>query len=177
MSSRTYSWNAFEQATTVAIGDSVTTIPLDSVDNLTPPGYLVIEPDDPTKREYIRFASINGLSLEGVTRGIEGSVDEPSGTAHEQGARVRTVAVHQWLNDIFDDIEDLEDGTSVIPTYLAIGGGNAMAANLDMGGGGFRVVDMGNGLADQDAATFKQVNDAEQAAKDYSDAQDLLYLP
>jgi hypothetical protein len=69
------------------------------------------------------------------------------------------VSVHQWLNDIFSDIEDLEDGTSVIPTYLAIGGGNAMAANLDMGGGGFRVIDMGNALADQDAVTLKQLQD------------------
>jgi hypothetical protein len=143
----------------------VTSIPLDSVTNLTPPGYLVIDPDDPLKREYIFYTDINALVLENVSRGLEGSAAGVP-QEHGAGARVRAVSVHQWLNDIFSDIEDLEDGTSVIPTYLATDGGNAMAANLDMGGGGFRIVDMGNGIADQDGATVKQVGDRVAKAGD-----------
>ena len=154
MSRRSRSFNAFEQATTAAIDDAVTSIPLDSVANLTPPGYLVIDPDNPLLREYIFYTEINALVLDNVSRGLEGSA---GGIAqeHGSGARVRAVSVHQWLDDIFDDLDDLTDGTTLIDAYLQIGGGNAMAANLDMGGGGFRVVDMGNPLADQDAMTLK----------------------
>jgi hypothetical protein len=78
------------------------------------------------------------------------------------------VSVHQWLDDLFDDIEDLEDGTAVIPTYLLLSGASAMAGNLDMGSTN-RIVDMANGIADQDAATIKDVNNI-------ADAGDLLLL-
>lgn len=106
MSSRRYSWNGFETTLSSGISAGADTIPLASVTNLRAPGYLVIDPDDLAKREYIEFATINALSLEGCTRNGEGS---PVGAvAHDAGATVRAVAMHQFFDDAFDDIESLE---------------------------------------------------------------------
>jgi hypothetical protein len=76
---------------------------VDSVLGLQAPGYLVVDPDVPSKREWVRFASINGNSLEGLTRNLEGSVGNVD---HDTGARVRTIFTAQHLNDLFNDIEE-----------------------------------------------------------------------
>lgn len=107
MSRRTRSRNAYESQLNGAINNSVTTFPVNSAAGLTHPLYLVIDPEDPAVREYIKVGNVTGNTFNSVTRGLPGSVGGV-GQAHANGATVRAVPVHQWLDDIFDDIEALE---------------------------------------------------------------------
>jgi hypothetical protein len=143
---------------TSGITSTATDIPVESVEpSLAYPAYLVMDPDSPTKREYIKVIGVNGLSFDtGTTgnRGLDGSVGG-TGLAHDAGATMRAVSVKQWLDDIFDDIEDLEDDGL---TYLLLDGSRAMAGALDMGGSN-QINLLANGVADQDATTVKQVTE------------------
>ncbi len=132
MSRRSNSWNAFESGLASAVSSGDTTFVLDSALGLVAPGYLVVDPDDPNLREYFKFDTVNGSSLEGILRGLDGSA--AGAQAHDSGARVRAVAVKQWLDDIFDDIEDLEDWDfdhvntepDPHPQYLTVTEGDAL---------------------------------------------------
>lgn len=106
MSSRVYGRNAFETNLDGAITAGATSIALDDATGLTAPGYLVLEPEDASLREYIKYAGISTNTLTGVSRGLDGSAS--GAQAHTSGAKVRMVFVHQYLNDIFTDIEALE---------------------------------------------------------------------
>lgn len=106
MSKRTHSRNAFETQLNGAITAGATAITLDSVSGLIDPLYLVIDPESPTKREYIRADGIAGSQLTSVTRGLDGSA--AGAQAHDSGTRVRAVATHQLISDLFDDIETAE---------------------------------------------------------------------
>lgn len=104
-SRRTYTWNAFESALSSGIDGSATSITLDSVVGLREPdGYLVIDPDDPAKREYIKYTSIVGNALQGVARGLNGG---NTNQAHDSGATVRAVPMHQHYDDLWDTVEEL----------------------------------------------------------------------
>ncbi len=109
MSRRTNSRNAFESG--LASGAAATgDITVDSAIGLVAPLYLVIDPDDLNLREYVKATAVDlGTGLLSVSgdRGLTGSAGG-AGQVHAQGAKVRTVAVQQWLEDIFADIEDLE---------------------------------------------------------------------
>jgi len=99
---QSFSWNAYESGLASPITDAATTIALDSTLGLRAPGYLVIEPESPTHREYIYFATLNGSTLENVSRGLGGSV--AGGIAHDAGVTVRAVAMHQMFDDLWTDI-------------------------------------------------------------------------
>jgi hypothetical protein len=74
------------------------------------PCYLVIDPDRSDTREYIKVEAIagTGLDVQVITnRGIRGSTGDKA-HPHTIGSKVRAVAVSQWLEDIFSDIETLE---------------------------------------------------------------------
>jgi hypothetical protein len=125
--SRVRSWNAFETALNGAIDNAVTTITLVSVDNLSPNTFLVIDPDTPSTREYVYVLAVDGggKTVTVRTRPEQGST---GGTAwpHADGAVVRSVPVHQWLDEIFDDIEanalaitNHIPGTDPHPQYLS----------------------------------------------------------
>lgn len=105
MSSRKYTWNAFETTLNGSTTSGATTITLASVTGLRAPGYIVLEPDDAAKREYISFTGISSNDLTGVTRGLDGG---QAGTAHDSGSTVRSVMMHQFIDDLFTDIEALE---------------------------------------------------------------------
>ncbi len=107
MSTRIFARNAFETGLDGGIGDSETTITLDTTVGLSFPGILVVSDDSPTLREYVEYTGISASDLTGVTRGGEGSA---GGTAHAHGtgARVRSVYVHQIQDRLWDDIEALE---------------------------------------------------------------------
>lgn len=106
MSRRQYTWNAFETTLSGPITAGATIIGLTSVVNLRAPGLLVINPDDAGLREYFSFTSINASNLEGCTRGLGGSA--AGAQAQSAGAVVRSVMMHQFIDDTFSDIEDLE---------------------------------------------------------------------
>jgi hypothetical protein len=110
MSNRSHSLNAYEVALTSAVGDSSLSFPVESVAGLSVPMYVVVDPDDPTKREYIKVVSINGNNLEVGSLANRGLAGTTGGVplAHDLGAKIRAVAVAQWLDDIFGDIEELE---------------------------------------------------------------------
>ena len=112
MSTRRYARNAFETGLDGAIGDTDSTITLDTTVGLNFPGYLVFDDDSITIREYIEYLGITGSDLTGVTRGLAGSA--AGAQAHSNGARVRSVFVHQFLDDIFTDVETLETAQSTL---------------------------------------------------------------
>lgn len=107
MSRRTNARNAFETGLDGSISAGDTTIDLDSAVGLVAPGILTIDPDSPTLREIIEYTGISSNSLTGVTRGLDGSA--AGAQAHDNGIKIRSAFEHQFLDKIFDDIEDLED--------------------------------------------------------------------
>lgn len=110
MSSRVRSRNAYETQLDGTISAGDTSFNVDSASGLTAPLYLVIDPEDPVLREYILVGSVGATSMSSVTRGVDGSASGAQG--HSDGAVVRAVAVHQWLDLLFTDIEALETSTA-----------------------------------------------------------------
>jgi len=108
--------NFFSTTLNGAINDSVTTITLNSVTNLsTSGGVLIIDREDgngtatPDSREFISFTGISGSDLTGVTR----SFDNSTARSHSDGALVEaTMTVGMW-NDLRDGVaaEHNTDGT------------------------------------------------------------------
>ena len=102
MSSRTNNYNAYTADVTSGLAPGIMTMTVDSVPpTLVGPIYFVIDPDDPTKREWLRVDSINGLTMTIGERGLTGSV----GDDHDVGAKLESMTTMQILEDIFDDIE------------------------------------------------------------------------
>ncbi len=106
MSRRTHGRNAFETNLDGSINNSQTTATVNSSTGLTQPGYFTIDPESPTLREMIKVAVIAGTAWSTITRGLAGSAS--GAQAHADNILIRSTPVHQHLEDIFDDIEDLE---------------------------------------------------------------------
>ncbi len=106
MSRRTHGRNSFETNLDGSINDSQSTATVDSSTGLTQPGYFTIDPESPTLREYIKVAVIAGTAWSTITRGLAGSA--AGAQAHADNILIRSAPVHQHLEDMFDDIEDLE---------------------------------------------------------------------
>ena len=174
MSRRTDSLNAYEVGLTSGISDVDTSFPVESTIGLIAPGYLVINPDDPTKREYFKYTIINGSNLEMPNTGFRGLRGSASGaSAHLAGARVRAVAVGQWLDDIFSDIEDLEAAQAA---FLLLDGTRAMTGDLNMGGKLVQNMTLAPVAAD-DATSKQYVDTGDDAVRSEFAAADLLLLP
>ena len=174
MARRTFTWNAYESGLTGALSPGITSVTVDSVVGLAAPVYLVIDPDVPTKREWVRVNTINGNTLENLVRNQSGSVGD---VLHDSGAKIRAIFAQQHLDDLFLDIqENTAAGTTHIDdggdphgaagylkqgvadnTYLPLDGTRAMGAVLPMGG--FAI----EGLA------LVPVNPSDAVSKDYID--------
>ena len=129
MSRRTYTYNAFETTLTGDLNTGVTTAAVVSTTGLTAPMYVVLDPDIPAKREWIKVGSIGGSSLENLTRNLTGSVGD---ITHLSGATVRAVFVSQMLDDIFSDILDHEGLSTAHHTkYTNTEAVNAMGAKAN----------------------------------------------
>ena len=141
MSRRTFTWNAFETELTQALLSGVTTAVVDSVVGLAAPLYLVVDPDEPLKREWIRVNTINGNNLENIVRGLSGSVGGAGGVDHDPGAKVRAMFSMQNLDDIFLDILDNTDAGGIHigdpgdphanAGYLKLAAANGLYVNKD----------------------------------------------
>jgi hypothetical protein len=107
LSRRTYGTNSYITACDGLVDSLDTTITVDSVANLTAPGYITIDPFLPATREVIKFTVINSLTLEGLTRGLAGSAGGVP-QDHADNAVVIEAPTEQLVDDIFSDIEDLE---------------------------------------------------------------------
>lgn len=117
MSRRKYSYNVFETTLASGISSGATDLELTSVTNLRAPGYLVVDDDNDSLREVISFSNINGSTLQGCDRGLEGSAS--GAQAHDSGKLVRAVMVHQFIDDIFNDIEETEAELTAVAADLA----------------------------------------------------------
>lgn len=141
--------NAFETTLTVAMGATDTTATVDTTTGgPVAPCYLVIDPDDDAKREYIWFDGVftgtTFVTSAIANRYLAGSA-AGSGIVHDPGAKVRSVATAQAFEDLHDRV-DGKAGTThghaagdvtsgIFP--LARGGTNASTAagartNLDV---------------------------------------------
>lgn len=98
--------NAFETTLASAISGSDTSMTLASATGLTAPTYLVLDPDDPAKREYVYVSTLVGTQATLAERHLAGSA-AGSGLSHAAGATVRSSAVAQELDDVHDRLEAL----------------------------------------------------------------------
>lgn len=112
MSSRTEAWNGFETFLTSELGSGqlvemfVDSIPAE-LDGVNRPMYLVIEPDEPTLREWIRITDIDATlnKFLTLTRGLTGGTND---IAHPPNSIVRSVTTKELIDDLFTDIETIE---------------------------------------------------------------------
>lgn len=176
---QTFSWNGFEATALSPITAGSSTISLDSSVGLRAPGYLVIDPESPTKREYILFNTLNGATLENVSRGLDGSIS--GAQEHEAGVKIRAVSMHQMFDDLWQQINqgDTDLATHIADSgdphaaaaylklssanllYLPLDGGVAMAGDIDMGGN--RIGNILDGTVDDSVVTKKYIDDADTA--------------
>jgi hypothetical protein len=106
MSSRTETQNAFETTLAGPLNSGVLFVAFTSVTGLGFPMYVTLEPEDPTKLEYLKIIDIVGTTVEFEARDLEGSVGDVD---HVANAVVRLTWTKQLQDDIFNDIEALED--------------------------------------------------------------------
>ena len=79
--------------------------------NIAAPYYLVIDPDEPAKREVVLVTAASGTSISGMTRDVEGR-HSPDPT-HVGGTTDRMAVVKEMFEDVHDRIDAgfiLEDG-------------------------------------------------------------------
>lgn len=106
--------NAFETTLTSEMGASDLSAAVASLGSLTSPCYLVIDPDDDQKREYILFDGTFG-ALSFVTSNINkrylaGSA-YGSNITHSNGAVVRMAPIAQHFEDLNDRIDNVDHGS------------------------------------------------------------------
>lgn len=96
--------NAFATTLAAPVGGSDTTATLTSVTGLSHPCYLVLDPDDPAKREYVYVSGLAGNVATLGERHLAGSA-AGSGLSHDTDAVVKQSPVAQEMDDIHDRLE------------------------------------------------------------------------
>jgi len=181
MTRRTHSLNAYESdvpSGAGATGDITVTSAIGLTAEVDDGMYLVISPEDVDNREYIKVTSVDvGSGLLGCAadRGLGGSVGGIAHT-HPANAKVRAVSVHQWLNDIFDDIGDIDiilgnhiPGVDPHPQYLEEDEGNLLYLSrdgttpptADMPWNAKKITGIADGTLDADAVSKLQMETAD----------------
>ncbi len=110
MSRRTQNRNQFETTTTGELASgafSVAVVSTTGLDTLVDM-YLVIEPDVPGQREWVKVDTISGLILNITNPGGRDLTGSDGDLTHPAGSKVRSVPTSQIFDDIFQDIEDNE---------------------------------------------------------------------
>lgn len=130
--------NAFETTLTAQMNPSDLTATVASTSTLASPAYLVIEPENPARREYVLFdGSFTATTFvcTGVgKRYLTGSA-AASGLTHPVGSIVRMAPLAQHIEDLHDRIDALDHGTSLAglgdddhPQYSLVDGTRAFTA-------------------------------------------------
>ena len=114
--------NFYESSISGILAQGATTINLNAAptsngsSNIDAPYYLVVDPDEPTKREVILVTAASGTSISGMTRDVEGRHGTAGVAAtaptHVDGTTVRMAVVAEMFEDIHDRIDSgfvLED--------------------------------------------------------------------
>ena len=173
MSTQSHTYNAYESQLDGPLSAGATSVALVSALGLEAPVYLVIDPDVPAKREWIRVTAININTIDAMDRGLEGS-NGPAGTGvdHDSGAVIRAIFTSQLQDDLFFDINALETwdtdhvaDSNPHPVYLTQGEGDAQYIQLDGGNaptadipwGTNRITSLADAQADGDAVNRGQV--------------------
>jgi hypothetical protein len=100
--------NFFETTLDGAVGASDTQLDLSAAPTsngssaISPPFYLVIDPDNTTKREVVLVTAASGTNMQTVTRDVEGR-HSPDPT-HDDDVTVRMAVVGQMFVDLHDQI-------------------------------------------------------------------------
>ena len=130
---------------------------------ISPPFYLVIDPDNETNKEVVLVTAASGTNMSTVTRDVEGRHSpDPS---HTSGTTVRMAVVKEMFEDLHDQ---LVSGTITFTnkTFDAEGTGNALS-NVD-------VANLKSGVLDTDISSVSGSDDtlaSAKAIKTYVDAQ------
>lgn len=173
MSRRTYGANAFETTLTSSITAGSTSIPLATVTGLTAPGYLTINPFNASKREVLKFESINSLNVETLTRGLTGSSGGLA-QANDAGTVVISTPVQQVIDDLFSDVEDLETFDT---NHLAAADPHSAAGYLTQAAGDTRYINTTGDTMTGDLTLAGDPNaDLKAAPKQYVDSTMTTHL-
>ncbi len=179
MSSQSHTFNAYESNLAGPLLAGATSVAIVSLLGIEAPAYLVIDPDNPLKREWIRVTATTTNVIDNMDRGLEGS-NGPGGTGvdHDSDAPIRAIFTAQLQDDLFFDINALEqeDADHVAaanphPVYLTEAEGNVLFLQLDGGNtpstniswNGNRITSLGDAQADGDATNRGQVLAADAA--------------
>ncbi len=182
MSRRSQVRNQYESQSTGELPAGGFTLTVDSTAGfeIDEPIYLVIEPDVPGQREWVRVISISGNSFNidpspndhgSDGRNLAGSDGD---LTHPSGSKVRSVTTEQILLDIFQDTED--DELDLTQHETDGGDPHAQAGYLQLGETDARYVRL-----DADTTLDPLVNiktaetsflDVDLVPKSYVDAQD-----
>lgn len=108
--------NAFETTLTAQMNPSDLTATVASTSTLASPAYLVIEPENPARREYVLFdGSFTATTFVCTAVGkryLAGSA-AASGLTHPVGSVVRMAPLAQHFEDLHDRVDALDHGTSL----------------------------------------------------------------
>lgn len=100
---KTFHLNAYETTLAGALNTTATTVSLTTIGALASPCWLVIDKDDPAKREYVYVTNVAG-SIITMTRYQSGSA-AGSGISHDAGATVHLTPTKQSFDDLHDRLE------------------------------------------------------------------------
>jgi len=173
MSSQSHTFNAYESNLAGPLLAGATSVAVVSLVGIDTPAYLVIDPDDPNLREWIRVLATTSNIIDNMDRGLEGS-NGPGGTGvdHLSDAPIRAIFTAQLQDDIFFDINSLETfdtdhlaAGNPHPVYLTEAEGDQFYLRLDgstiiqadTSWGGNQLTNLGDAQADGDAANRGQV--------------------
>ena len=108
--------NAWESTVSVLVDDTTTTVNVADASLLTAPVYLVLDPNDDAKREFIEVTAISTNALT-VTRYLDGSA-ATSGLTHEVSNVVLSVPTKQAFDDLHDRVDARTTATALVQTNL-----------------------------------------------------------
>jgi len=148
--------NAFETTLDGAVAAGDSSIDLTDDPGVTYPCYLVIDPDNDSKRELVLWTS-GAFGAAVVTRDVD-AIHDPN-PAHADGTTVRLAVVKQHIEDLHDRVDavaltgnvtgTLAAGTSAIDTTLVLN--DVAAADVNVANDSIAIID-----ADGSNATKKE---------------------
>jgi len=168
--------NFFETTLDGAVGASDTQLDLsaaptnDGSEATAAPFYLVINPDNTTKREVIRVTASSGTNMQTVVRDVEGR-HSPDPT-HDDNTVVRMAVVAEMFEDLHDRINDVALTGDVTGTLT--NATSAVATTIGAGAVDFAMINQGDLITQAETITS---NDSDTkiptaaAVKNYADAE------
>ena len=161
--------NAFETTLNGAVAAGDSSIALTDNPGVTSPCYLVIDPDNDSKREVVLWSS-GGYAAATVTRDVD--LEHDPNPAHADDTKVRLAVVKQHIEDVHDRIDAVALTGDVTGTLAA--GTSAIASTIAAGAVDFAMLNAADIITQSETITS---NDSETkiptaaAVKNYADAE------